>query len=244
MIFTPTWTLNHNHIHTLEHQTTTIYSAIICRVTQMRFNMGYNRFVANIALETEWPIIIHNHFLVTKVHMPAANSYVEYFSPQVLVLEDQPATELHWVSSNWSQIPYGAVVTGHKTGGVPLYVAQIYEESNFKNWYAGNYDPDKHCAEYLLYVRGVDPTILCGAIWKLLVIKYGMWTSIFSLLIYAHRPKCNWSSLHNLFTEYFAFLICIVPLHMFVKHLSQTVSYSSHNLHNEKQKIQIKTHNT
>ena len=74
--------------------------------------------------------------------------------------------------SSPSYVPFGAIVAGYKTDGKPLYVAQIYDQSE-GGWYAGNYDPDKQCAEYLIYLNGRDETIGCGDDWKMLVVEYG-----------------------------------------------------------------------
>ena len=81
--------------------------------------------------------------------------------------------ELLWITSNWSRVHYGALVAGHKADGGPLYVAQVYEDV-YDIWLAGNYDPGKRCAEYLIFRGGRNCTISCGEIWKLLVVKYGM----------------------------------------------------------------------
>ena len=78
------------------------------------------------------------------------------------------------MSSNWSQIPYGAIVAGHKPDGGPLYVAQILRGGR---WWAGNYDPDKPCAEYIIFY-GPFPVICCDEVWKLLVVKYGRFKKI------------------------------------------------------------------
>ena len=102
---------------------------------------------------------------------------IHELSHQILIHDEQAETELLWVPSNWSRIPYGAIVAGHKPDGGPLYVAQIHR---YDRWWAGNYDPDKPCAEYLLFY-GPSPVIFCDEVWKLLVVKYGrfkkMWAN-------------------------------------------------------------------
>ena len=92
--------------------------------------------------------------------------------------------ELLWVTSNWSQVPYGALVAGQKADGGPLYVAQVYTDL-YDIWLAGNYDPGKRCAEYLFFLGGRNSTISCGEVWKLLIAKYGMLNLYISWHIYS-----------------------------------------------------------
>ena len=93
---------------------------------------------------------------------------------QILILDDEPETELLWVTSGWSQVPYGAIIAGYKADGGPLYAAAIYDGEYYDDWWAGNYDPAKHCAEYMLYPNGGSSTIaLCGDVWTIPVAKYG-----------------------------------------------------------------------
>ena len=91
---------------------------------------------------------------------------------QVLIHEDRSETELQWITSSASEVPYGAIVAGYKADGKPLYVAQVLDRIT-RDWYAGNYDPDKHCAECLIYVGGYTETIVCGDDWKIPIVKYG-----------------------------------------------------------------------
>ena len=81
---------------------------------------------------------------------------------------------MQWIISSPSYVPCGAIVAGYKADGKPLYVAQIYDhDQSVRGWYPGNYDPDKHCAEYLIYIDGWNETIGCGNDWKTLVVEYG-----------------------------------------------------------------------
>ena len=90
---------------------------------------------------------------------------------QILVYVDQAETELLWMQSSQSQIPNGAIVAGHNVNGGPLYVARIYD---YSRWFAGNYDPNKRCAEYLVHFSSDNThTIRCLDIWEILVAKYG-----------------------------------------------------------------------
>ena len=93
-----------------------------------------------------------------------------YSFEQVLIHGDQPETELLWITSTWSQVPFAAIVAGHKSDNRPLYMAKIHHRED--DWRAGNYDPDKHCAEYVSCVAG-SCADKCGAVWKLFVAKYG-----------------------------------------------------------------------
>ena len=44
---------------------------------------------------------------------------------QVLIHEDRSETELQWITSSAPDVPYGAIVAGHKADGKPLYVAKV-----------------------------------------------------------------------------------------------------------------------
>ena len=89
---------------------------------------------------------------------------------QILVYEDSLETELLWVTSDQFSVPYGAVLAGHKDDDGPLSVARIDSGSRS---YAGNYDPDKRCAEYLVYNTLYGAQIKCGFRWEIPVIIYG-----------------------------------------------------------------------
>ena len=93
-----------------------------------------------------------------------------YILQQILIQNDQPETELLWITSGLSEIPFAAIVASHKADNRPLYVAQIQYSGS--DWRAGSYDPDKQCAEYLIYYDG-SFKIKCGDVWKLLIVKYG-----------------------------------------------------------------------
>ena len=100
--------------------------------------------------------------------------YAKHVFQQILVHEDRMDTKLVWVNSVGSQVPYGAMIAGYKSDDGPLYVAEIFNAQN--RAFAGNYDPDKECAEYQVSSNN-DAGIRCDDRWNILVVKYGTFNS-------------------------------------------------------------------
>ena len=67
-----------------------------------------------------------------------------------------------WVSSGPSNIPDGAVIAGNTAQGRPLYLANVFRDSD---WSVGIYDPLKDCAEY-----GWAKQAFCRKTWQLAVL--------------------------------------------------------------------------
>ena len=103
--------------------------------------------------------------------------------PQVLVHDSTPETELIWMTSPAGQVPYEAVVAGHRANGDPLYVAKHHE-------WVGNYDIIKDCVDYNVY----DSDYMCRSPYTILTLLYSE-LSAFDLNLRAYKmatvmPPC------------------------------------------------------
>ena len=110
---------------------------------------------------------------------------------QVLVYEIELETTLLWIPSNPPQVPHGAIVAGYKVNGGQLYVARI---SHSNRWFAGNYDPHKRCAEFLVFTTADKSyNIQCGGVWEIPVSKYGLYirSYIYIRCVYNVRKRYN-----------------------------------------------------
>ena len=137
--------------------------------------------------ETIYPRHVACTLIYIHIFIQNVDVFVRVFK-QILVYHEGPETNFLWIPSHQSRVPYGAMIVGHKADGTPLYVAKVYD----RRWFAGNYDPHKDCAEYLL--SDGTPKILCVPAWEIPIVKYGMFkitnlTEIAS--VFTFEGSCN-----------------------------------------------------